>query len=65
LQGPLRTVILYDHVTQFVFGNHTFIIALYALCSFLVYRWTAVSVGNMFQNLLWLQKAADNTERYM
>jgi len=30
-----------------------------------VYRWTAVSTGNIFQDLPRLRKAADNTERYI
>jgi len=30
-----------------------------------VYRWTAVSADNMFQDLPWLWKTADNTERYI
>jgi hypothetical protein len=28
------------------------------------YRWTPVSAGDMFQDLLWSRETADNTERY-
>ena len=29
------------------------------------YRWTPISAGDMFQNLLRLRETADNTERYI
>jgi len=45
------------------FQNYVFVIT-YSSVTYM-YRWTAVSVGNMFQGLPRLQKTADTTERYI